>query len=84
MRVVFKYQLTDDVTRIEMPQRSRVIHVAQQHAGTFPTLWIEHFDSPETVLRKYVIHGTGAEFEDGVHVGSAMCGPFVWHVFEIA
>lgn len=58
--------------------------VAQQNDAEFPTLWIEHpVGAPATAT--FEIRPTGAEFEfSAEHVGSAVCGPFVWHVYRLA
>ena len=68
-----------------MPVAARVLHVHEQ--GGIPTLWalVDDLDGTPIERRKFRIVGTGhgdVEATD-VYVGSAHCGAFVWHVFEV-
>lgn len=55
-----------------------------------PAVWIEHDRPPSSAQRDLVDHlrlvviGTGHEVpEHAVPLGSAWCGPFMWHVYEL-
>lgn len=81
MRVIYKYPFTsgsvlapDGIVRL----------IADQHGTGLPTIWIEH-RTCAPVDTVYFIMPTGQEFSDNitdVHIGSAVCGPYVWHVFK--
>lgn len=85
--VIYKYPITDMVQSIPVGD---VVLVAQQGDSTLPTLWVRH--SQDTILAgdyankdTYTIVGTGNSFDnDGfAHVGSCVCGDFVWHVYRM-
>jgi hypothetical protein len=89
---VFKYRLylTDEPQTFEVPQvdrnRTQVPLVAVDPKGDL-CVWIVAHEGCSTVKRRFVVEGTGhlifneCGYTD--HVGSAVMGPFVWHVFEI-
>jgi len=82
-RVVYKYNFRKGGV-IRAP-RGYVALVAYQPNGTeFPTIWVEH-DPGVTPECDYFIVGTGSPidpYERAEHVGSALCGSFVWHVYR--
>lgn len=84
MRVVYKYELQPGVDReIEVSRDAVVVYVAEQVRNRV-TLWIE--TSPDWVQerRTYTVIGTGHPIpHKATHVGSALCLPFVWHVYEL-
>lgn len=52
----------------------------QGDGSELPTLWIDH--DLTVAHTNYFIVGTGqARPNAAQHVGSAMCGRYVWHVF---
>lgn len=54
----------------------------QSDNSEMPTLWIEH--APGAPMATYVMVGTGHPIASHMeHVGSAICGRFVWHVYRI-
>lgn len=61
----------------------RVVLVDWQQNKTLPTIWIEYEPgvTPDTT---YTFIGTGHPVPAGEHVGSCICGPFVWHVYRTA
>ena len=80
----FKVNTTGD-TELQMPAGARVIHVAGNPTGlTGVYLWA--IVDPATALetRRFKSVGTGFGFDEfGLeHLGTAICGAFVWHVFE--
>lgn len=84
--VIHKFQMTDEVCRFPL---GNVVLVAQQNSyQDFPAVWIERpvdGGSPNTMAtQEYRIFGTGHPIDArGLeHVGSAICGPYVWHVYR--
>ena len=85
MKTVFKYPLEAVKTDLDLPIGSDVVLVASQNDSTLPTLWIEVDQDQELqIQRHFHIVGTGTSAPDeGVHRGSAVCGPYVWHIYEV-
>lgn len=78
-RVIYKYPF--DSGALHAPD-GNVLLVGWQGARQVPTLWIEHdVDAPVVA---YYVRPTGEAFFDAgdEHVGSAICGAFVWHVYK--
>lgn len=88
MRTVHKYQLTEPVTRILLPQGAKPLYVAMQRG--IPCLWIEvDTDQYLTESRVFEAFGTGHQIPNNgteTYVGSFMSdneGTFVFHVYEV-
>lgn len=83
-RSIYKYEFDDRACLQLTLCNPKVVLVAQQ-SRALPTVWIEQdLDlAPNTVLT-LTVFGTGHTIPDaGVsHVGSAVCGSFVWHVYS--
>lgn len=81
MRVIHKYEMS--AYGATSAPNGRVVLVAQQHNQEMPTVWIE-YDPSNYTFTNYVVIGTGQQWvnDQGEHVGSAVCGPFVWHVYR--
>ena len=80
-RKIFKYEMSGDL--IQAPS-GNVRLVAQQFTNQLlPTIWIEHDENDPIAI--YVVHGTGHSIPDDgrEHVGSCLCGQFVWHVYRL-
>ncbi len=87
-RVIWKYELHPGENVIPVPPGSRIIAVsaAEPDPSDGPAIWIERdrFGSETWTIRVRAV-GTGHDIPvDGVHIGSAWCGPFMWHVYELA
>jgi len=88
-RTIWKFKFDDNVFIATPPlAEPRVVHVAQQGQSLWPTVWIEHSDrgwwDPDVQRQsvELVIVGTGHPAPPDLrHVGSAICGEFVWHVY---
>ena len=85
MRTIWKYEFNDSGFReVDLGRNYKVILIASQHGSPFPTIWIEH--NPEEEERSSVafqIIGTGHVIPDDYeHIGSAICGAFVWHIYK--
>ena len=86
MKTIHKYPLilSGEAQTIALPGESRLLTVADQHGC--PTLWFEVDTDGPVALRVFVVVGTGHELPregNPNYVGTAFCGPFVWHVYEI-
>lgn len=86
MRRVLKWELT----LITQVPPGKVLLVGHQDPNiSMPTLWIEHSDDqldPMNYPRDtYQVIGTGHEIDERVneHVGSCICGAYVWHVYRV-
>lgn len=78
-RRIYKWELGPDLTLPWSPA-DRVLMVANQR-GTV-TLWAEQEDEHPAPRRRFTVVGTGFEAPAGFeHVGSAVCGEFVWHAY---
>lgn len=81
-QVIYKYEFDRGV--LTAPH-GKVMLVGQQHGNQLPTLWLMHPPATERhTMARYTLVPTGQEFDPtGMdHVGSAVCGSFVWHVFR--
>lgn len=82
-RTVYKYELDDEVTELGLDTEAKVVLVAQQHERTFPTIWIEHDPDASCCWHRFYVTGTGHPIPvNTTHVGSAICGEFVWHIYQ--
>ena len=83
MKVIWKYQLLTTDNAVNMPRGAKVIHVEQQHGGVLPTLLAEVDPTAPNETRRFIVVGTGGDCsDDWQHVGSGVCGAFVWHIYE--
>ncbi len=84
MNQIFKYALrvTDARQTVLMPLGARILSVQNQNGNL--TLWALVDDRRDQVPRKFLVVGTGQDFDAfGLeYVGTAQIGIFVWHVFE--
>jgi len=81
---VWKYNLglLDVAQEINMPIDSKIVHVGVQ--GDNICLWVEVCPSEDTASkRSFKVFGTEHPISEGIHVGTAIMPPFVWHVYEI-
>lgn len=78
---IYKYELTDFETTLEMPIGFKVIHVGLDPKGKV-CVWAM-VNSTEKAPRRFYIQCTGNTFEAAVvrHIGSYVQGDFVGHVF---
>ena len=88
MTTVYKYPLAlrDGKQTIAMPSGARVLTVADQRGE--PTLWAQVDTDSQVCSRAFVVVGTGhpisTRYGDSlIYVGTAFCGGFVWHVYEV-
>jgi hypothetical protein len=98
-RVVWKYTLQPGTNVIPLPPGSALVNVGPSGyrvGGSdgfvyteAPAVWIERdrdrsADYATPALRLVAV-GTGDDVpEEATHVGSAWCGPFMWHVYRLA
>lgn len=92
-QVVHKHEipLRDDRVSLRLHMDAEVIHVAMQPGSPFATLciWEEHAKPPigsdqRFLLHQYAVYGTGHPIpESATHVGTALDGGLVWHLYEL-
>lgn len=82
MRRIYKWPLVPGSMALPWSPGDRVLLVADQ-GGTL-TLWAEQEDSHPAPQRWFTVVGTGFDAPAAEHVGSAICGDFVWHVYGAA
>lgn len=70
---------------LALPLAAKALLVAQgprQEPETFQ-VWFELDADAPTLPRQFKVIGTGHAVPSGVlHVGSVVCPPFVWHLYE--
>jgi len=85
MKHVYKYPLSPDTTRLELPYTSKPIHVGLDSKGV-PSIWIESPAKafpPGLETRTFTIFGTGWHISgDYTHIGTFHQDPYIWHVYE--
>jgi hypothetical protein len=84
MNAIFKYPLVPfgHFVTVLMPRGARVLHVHEQNDEV--TLWALVYSPVDKVERVFAIRSTGELVEDNLeYLGTAHCGSFVRHVFEV-
>ncbi len=86
LRFIWKYQLQPGINVIPVTPGARIVLVAPwQPDSDAPGVWIEHQLRTATMKMRLQAVGTGEDIPpDGAHIGSAWCGPYMWHVYELA
>lgn len=87
MRTIWKFELiTTDVQLVQMPAGATLLVVDKQEGSRFDiTLWAWVETNAPLVNRRIAVVGTGGPTpapEVATYIGTAMCPPFVWHVFD--
>ena len=95
MKIIYKYTLDRagaESQSVEMPKNARILHVGGQ--GEKVCLWALVDTDHLNELRHFRIYPTGGALPEDLkedprladygdtYIGTAHCGPFVWHVFE--
>lgn len=92
MRTILKFPFDVRAPHVDMPLGAQIVLVGWQ--GPDPAqlcIWaeVECADGPslegvEMVRTQLKVFGTGHEmpYENLKHLGSAIAGPFVWHVYQ--
>lgn len=82
---VWKFSLQAGPQVIMMPKGARVLHVHEQ--GNQPCVWALVDTEAANDVRGFAVIGTGNNLDEkitsAIYHGSARCGAFVWHVFEV-
>ncbi len=81
-RTVEHHELRRGMFEVEAPGLGSVLHVGTQD-GECPVLWFAVDTDREEHSVSFEIGGTGTPKPIGLHVGSCICGSFVWHIFEV-
>lgn len=85
--VIWKYTLAiTDRQQVSMPKGAGILAVANQRGALFLWAMVDPSSLVETEDHDIEIIGTGNQMPDTEdirrYIGSAVLGPFVWHVFE--
>jgi len=84
MKKIYKYRLEGilDIQIIRMPESAHILTVQIQNNKI--TLWATV--NPDNLMtdRKFVVVGTGGEFndDDASYIGTVQAMGLVWHIFE--
>lgn len=85
MQIIYKYELTNGMGTIPLPQGAICIHAAEQHTGRI-SLWFKvnphlPFDQP----RKFAAAPTGGGFNDeDIYLHTVVFKTTdVWHIIEM-
>lgn len=79
MRTIYKYEF--GANGILIVPHGKVVLVAQQNDSELPTVWVEHERVTDQRMALHM-YPTGQPIDvRHKHVGSAVCGRFVWHVY---
>lgn len=82
MKTIYKYEADGDGT-YQLPDTAEIVLVAHQ-GQVFPTVWA--IVSPDDRSKGTILQavGTGHPIPPSTdHVGSAICGAFVWHLVMV-
>ncbi len=88
MKTIWKFPIRmtigADVYEVEMPIGAKILHVGRDPAEGIPCIWAEIGLMAPKCTRNFMIKGTGWNFEEvGLeYIGTAICGEFVWHIYE--
>ena len=83
MKTIWKYKLEiADVQEVGIPLNANIIHAGADPIGGL-CLWAEVDTDIPPCTRTVYLRGTGHPLPppEAKHIGSAVFGPFVWHVY---
>lgn len=79
---IYKYTVPVDDQDHRIELHGPILAVGSQSRGEVQ-FWAMHYDDLEPVPLDFRVVGTGHPFPDGMlYVGTAMDGPFVWHLLK--
>lgn len=84
LNTIYKYEITPETERLELPRSFKPLHVGEQNGRLFLWIYVDtNFENEEVIVD---VVGTGWEYIcDGKYmqyVGTAqMSNGLVWHVF---
>ena len=84
MKTIYKYPIPviDGWQEFDLPECADLVHFATDPIGAL-CMWAEIDTLAPTEVRRFCIVGTGHPIPDGAkHMGAAIQGPFVWHLYE--
>jgi len=80
-KTIWKFEIPDSRSLIDMPVGAQVIRVAKQ--GAADCIWAIVESDNALEKRLFALIGTGQVIPpDGRYLGTWDDGPFVWHLFE--
>lgn len=86
VKTIWKYAIAagEEVEQLWAPGTKIVHAYSHPNDPTKMCFWVEHDPALAGTGRAVTLKffGTGHDIPDGYsHVGSAVCGPFVWHLY---
>lgn len=87
MKTIWKYPFhVSDYVSIEMPRGAQILPHVEAAGQTMLVVWAKVDTDQPTETMTLAVVGTGntlPTFSDhGTYIGTALAGPFVWHVFQ--
>jgi hypothetical protein len=68
---------------LAIPQGGIIRACGANPVGSAPSIWVEVDPSAILVNRLIEYYGTGQPLpSDGGYLGTALCGDYVWHIYE--
>lgn len=82
VKEVWKFRMAHLSEAFDIPVGAMLLHVHEQDGE--PCVWMAVDPSAKKERRTFLIVGTGHQFSARyLYLGTAHCGGFVWHVFEV-
>lgn len=82
MTTIHRYEVPVDDQWHTIQLRGEVVHVAARNSPHIVEIWARVYDQTPTTHRVRVF-GTGHPMPaDAMYVGTALIGPFAWHLME--
>lgn len=85
MTTIYKYPMSQETSKISMPEGAKVLAVAMQ--GNIRTIWAMVDEDAPMEERDFRTVGTGWPVSEDVigstYIGTIMDRAFVWHIFEV-
>lgn len=84
MTTIYKYPLPIlDEIKIQIPFGYKIKHLGKDPDGNV-CIWVEVRTNESPVEVTFWCYGTGHEHRDEIqdHIGTVVCGAFVWHVYK--
>ena len=85
MKVIYKYVLeVGEICKFKIPRDRALAKVGRDPSSGNPAIWFIVEKTSPLQECKYMVFATGQELTGSVsHVGTVICGIFVWHVFRV-
>jgi len=86
MSIIYKYELNEYETWLDLPKESKILTVQNQRNLICLWVWIDQSNLENVITRKFTIFGTGIDIpmsdKKYHYIGTVQIDWTVWHVFE--